>query len=177
MKTTIKKYWQRLGLTVLALSASAGTGWTQNVIVDQFNNDTGPAEVAAWANNPGWGIAAGAPTFFATDAQGSASSGSITFQWTYTNSSTPAGVQFNTSAPATADLARATFIEFDLMVDPASGVDNNGNICAFQGGANGIQCFGFNLGPGARRLPLVFGNILNFLSRREHIPVRVELFS
>jgi hypothetical protein len=147
MKTTIRQYCQQIGIAGLALFASIGTGMAQNVVVDQFNNATAAAEVAAWANNPGWGIAAGAPTFFATDAQGSAASGSITFQWTYTNSSTPAGVQFNTSAPAVADLGRATFIEFDLMVDPASGVDNNGNICAFQGGANGVQCFGFNLGP------------------------------
>ncbi len=33
------------------------------------------------------------------------------------------------------------------MVDNASDVDDNGNVCAFQGGPNGKQTFGFNLGP------------------------------
>ena len=145
MKTTIRKYCQQFGVAGLALFASIGTGMAQNVIVNQFNNATAAAEVAAWANNPGWGITAPAPTFSSADAQGNAASGSITFTWDYTNGG-PAGVQFNTSAPATADLARATDIEFDLMVDPLSGVDNNGNICAFQGGPNSTKTFGFNLG-------------------------------
>ena len=138
------KWLWRAALAGLTLAASVGIS-RADVIVDQFDNATGAAECAAWVNNPGWGITAASPTFTSADAQSSATSGSAEFQWTYTSGG-PAGVMWQTAAPAGVDLTTATFVEFDLMVDPASGVDNNGNICAFQGGAGGVQTFSFNLG-------------------------------
>jgi len=135
----------RAALAGLTLAASVGVSLAQNVIVDKFDNATGAAESAAWVNNPGWGVTAASPTWTADDAQSSASSGSAEFQWTYTSGGAP-GVEWQTSAPPGTDLSRATFIEFDLMVDPASGVDNNGNICAFQGGPGGVKIINFNLG-------------------------------
>ena len=137
------KWLWRAALAGLTLAASVGVS-RADVIVDQFNNATGAAEVAAWAcTSQGWGIT-GTAAFSANDALSDPNSGSIQFTWNY--SPADSNVRYTTTAPAPADLSGATFIEYDLMVDPASGVDNNGNIAAWQYGVNGTQCGGFNLG-------------------------------
>ena len=139
-------------LTGLALTGSIVAGQAQNVIVDQFNNATSAAEVAAWScTSIPWGVTAPAPTFSANDAQGSASSGSIKFIFPYGvgtgSQNTNVNVQFTATAPPSTDLSRATFLEFDMMVDPSSPTDPNGNIAYFQFGVGGKQIAGFWYGP------------------------------
>jgi hypothetical protein len=146
MKTITQKYWIRSGIAGLALAASVGASQAQNITLDTFDNSTQAAEIAAWVFDYSNFLPNPSTSFSSADAASSASSGSITFTWTETSTAN-GGFQFHTAAGAGADLTRATYVEFDLMVDPASGVDGNGNICAWQGGFNGTKFINFNYGP------------------------------
>ena len=132
MNTTIKKYCQRLGITVLVLSASAGASWAQNVIVDQLNAfNTESAEVSAYGTKIGMVLQLELRIILPPI-------NSITFgQWTYTGSSTPAGVvsyrcrsvtagSFVGKSP-TLDLSKADWLIMNLMrwIDPMFSFDNS----------------------------------------------------
>lgn len=133
-------------LAGLMLVVSACTGWAQNVTIDQFNTS---AEVANYSYN-NWNGSPGSVAFSSNDAQTNASSGSMKMSITY-NGGSEAGCSFITSAaPLPVNLTGATFIEFDLMVDPTSALDPNGNAYYFQMGFNSPSfnsIVGFWLGP------------------------------
>ena len=124
MKTTIKKYCQRLGLTVLALSASAGTGWAQNVTINAFDTS---AEVSGYSYQNWNGSATGTESFSSNQStiSGSPTSGSMQISVVYGGAGQNGG-SFVGSGP-TLDLSKATGIEFDAMIDPTSPLDNDTN--------------------------------------------------
>src|SRR5665213_925364 len=131
MKTIIQQYYQSVGIIILALIVSIGVS-RANVVIGTFNSasDVSAYSFGGW-NGSTYGIATfstNAPDY--TNANGVTSSGSMQLQLTFQNPSQQGGA-FVSSAPAV-DVSEATYVEFDLMVDPASPVDPNGNVCYFQ---------------------------------------------
>jgi hypothetical protein len=119
---------------VLALFASAMAGWGQNVIIDQFNSQS---EVNNYQSQ-GWN---GSPATFALSSSfpsyGSGSSGSMQMNVTYGPGENGPGIALS-APPFPLNAARATYLEFDVMVPANSGLDPNGNASFFQ--------IGFQLG-------------------------------
>ncbi len=133
MNTTIKKYCQRLGLTVLALSASAGTGWAQNITVNAFDTS---AEVSGYSYQNWNGSPTGTESFSSNQStiSGSPTSGSMQISVVYGGAGQNGG-SFVGSGP-TLDLSQATGIEFDAMIDPSSPLDNLTNAMEIKMGFN-----------------------------------------
>jgi hypothetical protein len=149
MKTTnpkLNSMHSRLAAAGLMLVASIGVVQA-NTIVDRFNTTN---EANAWTcTSIPWGIT-GTNEFSSNDAISSSTPGSIKFTVPFSagGDNTNANVRFTTTAPPSTDLSAATNIEFDLMVDPASALDPNGNLAYFQVGINGAQTgSGFWWGP------------------------------
>jgi hypothetical protein len=117
-------------IPVLALLAAAGLG-RANVVIGTFNSS---ADVSVY-NFQGWNGSSGGVAAFSTNApSGGLSSGSMQLQLMFDNPGQQGG-SFVSSAAAV-DVSEATNLEFDIMVDPASPVDPNGNVFYFQIGFN-----------------------------------------
>jgi hypothetical protein len=149
---TLQPYWGlRAVWMVLVLFASAMAGWGQNVFIDQFNSLT---EVGYYQSQ-GWN---GSPATFALSSSfpgyGSGSTGSLKMTVPFGPGGENGPGIIDEATPFPLALANATFIEFDLMVDPSSAVDPSGNVYYFQlgfqdpGSYGYNQVTGFNLGPG-----------------------------
>jgi hypothetical protein len=159
MKTNVKKQWPRFGIAGLALAASIGVSHAYEVIVNPFNSaaEVTPAGTRGFVYN-NWNGSPGTVTFDSTkDANGNGASGSMKMQITYHNEAgvaTNLGCSFiSVAAPMPLRLPNVTAVEFDLMVDPASPLDANGNAFYFQIGFNspGFAKFAeFWLGPWGR---------------------------
>ena len=172
MKTFLKKnlittqpYWGiRAVWMALALFASVVAGWGQNVIIDQFNSQS---EVNNYQSQ-GWN---GSPATFALSSQypsyGTGSSGSMQMNVTFGPGQNGPGI-VTSSPPFPLNAARATYLEFDLMVPANSGLDPNGNASFFQIGFqlgapsySYDQIAGFWLGPyGTNFTPGVWQHIV-----------------
>jgi hypothetical protein len=132
MKRIIFKNCSVSVLAGLMLAASIGVSRAAQVVVNQFNS---AAEVSAFGYN-NWNGSPGTVSFSTNDAQGNAGSGSMEMQITY-NASSENGASFvSSAAPMPLYLPLVTAVEFDIMVDPASPVDANGNAFYFQMGFN-----------------------------------------
>jgi hypothetical protein len=116
---------------MLILVASAVVASAQSVIIDQFNSSS---EVSNFSYN-NWNGSPGSVAFSSSDANNNPSSGSMQMNITYSPSEN--GCSFiSSAAPMPLYLTNATYIEFDLMVDPSSPLDPNGNAYYFQIGFN-----------------------------------------
>jgi PKD repeat protein len=106
---------------------SSGTGHA-DIVFNQFDSSS---EVSGWTYH-NWSGSPGSISWSTNNAPGtgSAGSGSMEMQITF-DSASEWGCAFISSAPAV-DLSGATFVEFDLMVDPASPLDPDGNVFYFQ---------------------------------------------
>jgi hypothetical protein len=135
------RFW-RILLAGLMLVVSACTGWAQNVTIDTFASS---AEVANFGYN-NWNGSPGSVAFSSNDAQGNASSGSMQMNITYNNGSENGLAFISSAAPMPVNLSTATFIEFDMMVDPTSPLDANGNAYYFQIGFNSPYSSFFKIG-------------------------------
>ena len=100
------------------------------LVLNRFDT---PAEVSGYAYSA-WNGSPGTFSWSTNDAGGSVpTSGSMEMQITYGPGEN--GGAIYSTAPAV-DVSKATALEFDLMVDPASPVDPNGNAFYFQIGFN-----------------------------------------
>jgi hypothetical protein len=133
MKTTrnsVKRTFSSMMIPVLALLAAVGAG-RANVVIGTFNS---AADVSVYSFQ-GWNGSSDGVAAFSTNAPtGGLSSGSMQLQLTFDNPGEQGG-SFLSSA-ASVDVSEATNLEFDVMVDPASPVDPNGNVFYFQIGFN-----------------------------------------
>jgi len=133
MNNNVRKNCLKLGLTATALFASVGIGWAQNVTIDTF--DTAAAvsnySYANWNGSP-----TGTEAFSANQStiSGSPSSGSMQISVVYGGAGQNGGTFVRSGS--TVDLSRANGIEFDVMIDAASPLDNNGNAMEIKMGFN-----------------------------------------
>jgi hypothetical protein len=145
--TTIKKPRFSFVIAILALLASTNA-LHANVVISTFNS---AADVSVYNYN-GWNGSPGGVAAFSTNApSGGASSGSMQLQLTFENPGEQGGSFVSSAAPV--DVSEATNLEFDVMVDPSSPVDANGNVCYFQIGFNAPSYDNINpfwLGPYGR---------------------------
>jgi hypothetical protein len=123
----------RASLAGLTLAASISVSHAYQVVLNQFNS---AAEVTAFGTLQNWnGSTNGSVSFSTQDAQANAASGSMKMQIEY--STTENGGTFaSVAAPMPLYAPLVTAVEFDIMVDPASPVDPNGNAFYFQIGFN-----------------------------------------
>ena len=126
------RFW-RASLAGLTLAASISVSHAYQVVLNQFNS---AAEVTAFGTLQNWnGSTNGSVSFSTQDAQGNAASGSMKMQIEY-SSVENGGTFLSTAAPMPVYAPLVTAVEFDIMVDPASPVDPNGNAFYFQIGFN-----------------------------------------
>jgi hypothetical protein len=147
MNYSLKKCSLLCGTVTMMLMTAVSMS-RANVVINTFDS---AAEVSAYSFF-GWNGSPGGPPVFSTnDASGSATSGSIQLSLTFLNPGEQGG-SFVSGAPPV-DVSTATNIEFDLMVDPASPLDPNGNVCYFQFGFNSPSYVNINpfwLGPSGK---------------------------
>jgi hypothetical protein len=122
-------FWAALAGGMFVVSSGVGRADTT------FNQFDSPSEVAGWSY-VNFNGSPGSISWSTNNAPGTGGtgSGSMEMQITY-DSVNEYGCAFISSTPAV-DFSGATFVEFDLMVDPASPLDPYGNVFFFQLGFN-----------------------------------------